>query len=135
MTTITTNSNLFGQALRANAIFSGASGILFVLTAGNLSELIGIQPPLVFTIAGLGLMIYSAFLFRLRRSHPVYITRIVWAVIIVDLLWVVDSAALLVTGWLPLTVTGQWAIAIVADVVLLFAIWQYFGLRRMQKTD
>ena len=135
MTTITTNSNLFGQALRANSIFSGISGLLFVLAAGNLSELTGIQPPLVFTITGLGLMIYSAFLFRLRRSHPVYNTRIVWAVIIVDLLWVVDSAALLVTGWLPLTVAGQWIIAIVADVVLLFAIWQFFGLRRMQKID
>ena len=80
-------------------------------------------------------MIYSAFLFGLRRSHPVYDPRIVWAVIIVDLLWVADSAALLVTGWLPLTVAGQWIIAIVADVVLLFAIWQYFGLRRMQKID
>ena len=68
MTTITTNSNLFGQALRANAIFSGASGILFVLAAGNLSELTGIQPPLAFIIIGIGLMIYSAFLFRLRRS-------------------------------------------------------------------
>lgn len=135
MSTIRTNSNLFGQALRANAIFSGISGILFVLAAGILSELTGIHPPLAFTITGLGLTLYSAFLFQLRRSHPVYNTRIVWAVIIVDLLWVADSAALLVTGWLPLTVTGQWAIAIVADIVLLFAIWQYIGLRRMQKID
>lgn len=134
MTTLSaTRSNLLSQALRANAIFSGLGGLIFILDASRLSDLIGIHPPLILTLTGLGLVGFSFYLFRLRNSHPNYDPKVIWAVIITDLLWVVDSILLLVTGWLPLTLAGKWTIAILAEIVLAFAIWQYFGLRRMQK--
>lgn len=133
MTTLSTRSKMLSKALRANAIFSSLGGLIFVLDASMLSDLTGIHPPLAFTLTGLGLIAFSVFLFRLRNSHPNYNPMVIWAVIIADLLWVVDSILLLVTGWLPLSLAGKWIVTILAEVVLAFAIWQYFGLRRMQK--
>ena len=50
-----------------------------------------------------------------------------------DVVWVVGSAVLLVTKALPFTPVGVWAVAIVADIVAIFAIVQYLGLRRMSR--
>jgi hypothetical protein len=42
------------------------------------------------------------------------------------------SAALLLGQWLPLTTACSWAVLIVADMVLLFALGEFIGLRRMK---
>jgi hypothetical protein len=43
------------------------------------------------------------------------------------------SVVILVTGWPPLTTWGKWIIALVADVVAIFAGLQFYGLWRMSK--
>jgi len=50
-----------------------------------------------------------------------------------DLLWVVGSAVLIFTNLVPFTTNGKWAIAIVADIVLAFAIVQFVGVRKARK--
>jgi hypothetical protein len=50
---------------------------------------------------------------------------------VLDLIWVIDSAILLVSGWLPLTSTGMWTIGLIAVAVAVFAELKFFGLRRM----
>jgi hypothetical protein len=50
-----------------------------------------------------------------------------------DLVWVLGSAILIFTSLVPFTTAGKWAIAIVADIVLVFAVLQFVGLRRMAR--
>jgi hypothetical protein len=52
-----------------------------------------------------------------------------------DLAWVVGSAFILFLPVVSLSTAGKWAIAIVADIVLVFAIWQFFALRSVQKAS
>ena len=40
------------------------------------------------------------------------------------------SIDILVTDWVPLTTAGWWTVAIVADIVAVFAIVQFYALRR-----
>ena len=49
-----------------------------------------------------------------------------------DIAWVVGSIIFLVSDALSLTTAGNWDVLIVGDVVLLFAIAQILGLRRMK---
>jgi hypothetical protein len=50
--------------------------------------------------------------------------------VIADVAWVLASVVVVVSGWAPLTAAGVWAIMIVADIVAVFAVAQYVGLRR-----
>jgi hypothetical protein len=54
-----------------------------------------------------------------------------WAVILAEAAWVAGSLALLLSGIAPLTVMGKWLIAILADIVGIFAVLQYIGLQRL----
>ena len=78
---------------------------------------------------GVVLLAFGAQLLLAARKQKID-TREAAAITTMDLLWVVASAALLIVGG-PLTVAGKWAVAMVADVVLLFAILQIVGLRRL----
>lgn len=49
-----------------------------------------------------------------------------------DLVWVLASVVLLLGNFVDFTVGGKWLIAIAADLVLGFAVWQFFGLRRLE---
>ena len=44
-----------------------------------------------------------------------------------NIAWVVASLAVIAAGWL--SAAGNWAVGLVADVVLIFAILQAVGLR------
>jgi hypothetical protein len=66
------------------------------------------------------------------RSEPVN-TGIARFAVYADLAWVVGSAVLIFANLVPFTTAGKWTIAIIADVVLVFAILQYVGLRRVAR--
>ena len=127
-------ANILGTALYGNAMFSALSGILMLVASKQTAELTGITPPLVFIIVGVGLLGWVAYILSVRRSHPDYQATAVWSIIGGDLVWVAASAAVILLNLVPLTVSGKWAIALIADMVLLFAIWQYFGWRRIQSS-
>lgn len=74
-------------------------------------------------------MAYALLLYRIA-AHPPINSRVAWLIIELDLLWVAASGVLIFTDLLPLTVDGRRAIAIVADAVALFAMWQYLVLRK-----
>ena len=48
-----------------------------------------------------------------------------------DLAWVIGSYPLLFV--VPFSTTGKWIVGIVAEVVLLFALMQWLGIRRIRK--
>ena len=136
MTTVQTatnvsKTNLLRHALQGNGIFSGVSGLAFILAAKPIAAFLGLDAPLVLAGLGVGLVLYAAGLFREGAREPLNRQFAVVAILL-DLAWVVGSAVLLLTNWLPFTTAGSWAVAIVADVVAVFAILQFIGLRRLR---
>ena len=49
------------------------------------------------------------------------------AVVAINALWVLASAVILFTNWLPLTTGGWWAVALVADMVAIIAGLQFYA--------
>lgn len=122
--------NLLRNAIRGNAIFSALSGFALALAAKPLAALMGLQPPLILTLLGVILLAYAALLYRTTTQIEINLSMARTAIVL-DLLWVAGSVILLATGWAPFTTAGKWIVALLADIVALFAIWQYVGLRRM----
>lgn len=133
--TVTTNggtrSQLLQRTLQGNALFSAISGLGFVLAPGWLARITGIRPALAFIVVGVGLVGYAAWLWLNARKEPVPRSAALVA-IVGDSLWVIASVIVLMSGILPMTTAGKWGVALVADVVGVFAILQLIGLRRLQ---
>ena len=123
---------MLNQAIRGNGLFSALSGLGMVLAAAPLANFLGLNSSTPLMVIGIGLFIYALDLFWLASREKID-HRLAWGVIALDVAWVVGSGLLLLSGWLPLTLGGKWAIAIVADIVAVFAIWQYLGLRKQSR--
>lgn len=118
-------------ALLADAVASGATGLMLAGGAGLLSGFLGLPHDLLF-YAGLFLLPYAAMLAYLG-TRPALTRGAVWTVIILNGLWVVDSIALLLSGWVSPTMPGYAFVIAQAVVVLGLAEAQYVGLRREAK--
>jgi hypothetical protein len=124
------SSRLLRRALRANAVFSLLSGGFMLVADGLVAAILGAYTALgPIHFVGLNLVVFAGLLFWLA-SRDTIPAKAGLAVVGADLLWVLGSWGAMGAGW----VTGQgwWAVAAVADVVLLFAIVQYVGVRRMR---
>ncbi len=125
-------SNTFSMlktAMRSNAIFSGLAALTFVFAAPPLARLIGLPTSTTLIIVGVSLVIWAAELFIGTKNEEIN-QRFAQFVIAGDLLWVIGSTVLFFSDWVPFTPAGKWLIAIQADIILIFAVWQYFGLRK-----
>jgi len=120
--------------LRSTLVINGVSTVLcgFVLLAapGTLAELLGVSTPALLAVAGGGLVLYAAGLFWTARRQPIP-DAAAWAAIVLDLGWVVGSVALIEVGVLSPIGTGL--AALVAAVVLIFAVLQFVGVRQMPR--
>ena len=54
-----------------------------------------------------------------------------WIAVILDVAWVIGSYPLLFV--VPFSTSGKWIVGIVAEVVMLFALVQWLGIRRIRK--
>jgi hypothetical protein len=115
-------------ALLADAVASGATGLLMITGAGLLEGLLGL-PTALMREAGLVLVPYVAFVAwagtRAEISRPA-----VQAIIVMNALWVVGSVVLLAGGFVAPTVLGYAFVILQAIVVGVFAELQFIGLRR-----
>jgi hypothetical protein len=100
-----------------------------IFAAQSLAAFIGVQEPLVFTVLGVVLILFALDLIWIAAREFID-RRFVWAVIILDVAWVAGSLIILLLDLVPLTVAGRWTIILLAEVVAVFAILQYIGLRR-----
>lgn len=123
------DTSMLHYALRANDYFSGIVGLIFIFWAQPLANYMGVPSSMALILIGIGLVGWSYLLFQQSRKTKINKTFAGMA-IEADLIWVAASVALLLWGGLPLTTAGKWLIGISADVVLGFAVWQYFGLRK-----
>lgn len=114
-------------ALLADALASGATGLLAFAGAGVLADLLGL-PTALLRYAGLVLLPYAAFLIWLGTRSSIA-PRTVWAVVAVNALWAIDSVVLLASGWVTPTALGIGFVLFQAVVVAGFAAAQAYGLR------
>ena len=122
------SSPLLRQALVADATTSAAFGLMLLIGAGTLSGIFGL-PDMLLRIAGLVLLPYAAFIGWLGLREQIH-KPVAWAVVLGNALWVLDSALLLMSGWVSPTSAGYAFVIAQALVVLMYAEFQYVGLRR-----
>ena len=127
------NRNTFLRyALLADAVASGATGLLLIAGADLLTGLLGLPVGLM-REAGLLLVPYVALVAfvgtREAISRPA-----VQAIIALNVLWVVGSVGLLMSGAVAPTVLGTAFVIAQAVAVGVFAELQVIGLRRAQAT-
>jgi hypothetical protein len=115
-------------ALLADAVASGATGLLAFAGAGILAELLGL-PTNLLRYAGLSLLPYVAIVAyvgtRTTISRPA-----VWAIIAYNMLWAIDSVVLLVSGSVSPTALGYAFVLVQATAVAGLGGLQYVGLRK-----
>ena len=117
------------RAMRANGIFSGASGAALLVAAGPISRFTGVGQPAFLAVIGVLLVGYAALLFWSTNSARID-RRLGVTAVVLDLAWVAGSAVLLLTDWVPFTTAGQWTVGLLAEVVFWFAVWQGYALLR-----
>ena len=122
-------SRLLRDSLRANAAFSLVSGATFVAASEPLSRFFGLPEAAALSGLGANLLVFAALLLLLAGARAI---RLWLAALVVaaDVAWVAGSAALILAG--PLSTGGNGAAAAIACAVLVFALLQYAGIRRLQ---
>jgi hypothetical protein len=128
VTSFNAPSPLLRRALLIDAVLTAVTGIALVLAAGPLSAVLGL-PTALLRSAGAIFIPYGAFAGWLGMRPRVY-RPLVFALIVLNALWAVDSVLLLLTRWLEPTPWGE--IFIVAQAVFtgVIAEVQFIGLRR-----
>jgi hypothetical protein len=126
---LTDQSNGFlRRVLLLDAVSSGGMGLLALLFTTPIAGLLNLPVGLL-TQVGLVLLPFAAFLgYLVSRPAP---SRLgVWIVIGLNVLWVIDSVLILVTGWVEPNALGYAVVIGQALAVGVFAELEYVGLRR-----
>jgi hypothetical protein len=121
-------SSFLRRALLADALVSGAAGIVTSAGATTLAPLLGLPAGLLLG-AGLVLFPWTAALLWMTRKAAVSAAA-VWTVIVLNVAWVVESVWVALGGVVQPTVLGQVFIAVQALAVLVFAELEFIGMRR-----
>ena len=115
-------------ALIADAVASGATGLLMIAGADLLTGLLGLPVPLM-REAGLLLVPYVALVAFVGTREAIPFTA-VKAIIALNVLWVLGSVGLLVGGFVAPTLLGYAFVIVQAVAVGVLAELQIIGLRR-----
>lgn len=128
-TTTTANSSLLRTSIRLDAIISMVAGVLTMIAAWPLAELMGVSAPLAVLGVGLFFDLYGATLMYISRS-PERVARFARWIIVGNVIWALDTLALATFGVITLSTAGFWIVAAQALVVLDIAFFQLYALRR-----
>lgn len=120
-------SNFLRYVLLADAATCLATGLLLTVGAELLEQFLGL-PTQLSRYSGISLFPFAAFLIYLAR-HENLSPFALWAVIILNALWTIDSFLLLFSGWVEPTGFGYAFVIFQAVGVAIFATLEYFGLR------
>lgn len=115
--------------LRADALVCGATGLALLVGFRPIGEFMGLGASLPLAILGVGLLPYAAALWWASTPETVE-RRAILVPAVLNVAWVLASAAIIAGGAPALTTGGKWAVALLADVVALLAIAQFALLRR-----
>jgi hypothetical protein len=121
-------SSFLRRALLADALVSGAAGIVMSAGAATLAPLLNLPAGLLLG-AGLVLFPWTAALVWMTRK-PAVPAAAVWTVIGLNVCWVVESVWVALGGVVRPNVLGQAFIAVQALAVLVLAELELIGMRR-----
>ncbi|MDR7222657.1 hypothetical protein [Aminobacter aminovorans] len=116
------------NVLHADALISGAAGLLMMLGAPLLSPLLELPAQLLFW-AGLVLVPFVAMLVVIARRTTVSKLMMI-DIIAINALWVVASFGLLLSGVVAPNALGIAFVVAQALAVAVFAELQFIGIRR-----
>lgn len=119
------------RVLAADAVASGATGLLLAFGGDLLQGLTGLQAEFN-RPAGFFLIAYAAAVAWVA-SRAVVHGGLVWAIIGINLVWSAESIVMLVTGFLQPTALGYAFVVAQAVVVAAFAQLEFMGLRRSER--
>ena len=117
-------------ALLIDAAASGLTAVLLIAGADVLRDWLGL-PVALMREAGLVLAVYVA-LVAVAATRPSVSRRIVWAIIVTNVVWALASFAILETGLVTPTMLGIVFVVAQALAVLALGALQYAALRRPQ---
>lgn len=121
-------ASMLARVMLADALVSGAVGLLQVLAATSLAELLDL-PAVGLRITGLVLLVYGAALVWMVRRTALP-AGAAWAVIGINVIWALDCALLLASDWIAPNGLGVAFICVQIVTVLVFAELTFVGLRR-----
>jgi len=124
------NQKLLRRALQGNAVFSVISGVVILAANRNLGAFLGLPRDASMAPMGIGLLGYAAWLAWNARREKIKIVD-AWIAVALDMVWVVGSYALLFK--VSFTNPGKWAVILVAELVFVFGVMQWLGLRRIAR--
>ncbi|MGL4260399.1 MAG: hypothetical protein ACRCTX_02180 [Afipia sp.] len=120
------------RALQIDAVFSGAAALMLVFGAGFFASLLNL-PEAFLRNTGLVLVVFTLGVGYLASREMMSKTA-VWAVIVINAIWTIDSIVLLASGWLSPNLLGQAFIVMQAIAVGVFAELEFIGLRKSAST-
>ena len=126
------HQGLLKRALTGNAIFSFLSGAAILIANHWLVKFLGLPDKVGLKLLAVGLIVYASLLWLSARRTKIRIAD-AWIAVIMDAFWVAGSYVLIFA--VPFSIAGKWTIALVAELVLAFAIVQWLGIRRIRKSE
>jgi len=125
-------SDLLRRTLRGNSIFSFISGLIFIVASAPIASFLGIADnSLIVAILGIVILGFAAVVWTIQ-AKPILDPQAGFAIFVLDVIWVTISLIILMTDAFSLSTEGRWAILIVADIVAVFAVLEFVGLRRLR---
>lgn len=112
----------------ANSIFSGISGVSFIVFARALYSLFGLPSPLLVQITGGILILFSVYLLFLVNKKVVSPIEI-WFIIMSDFSWVIGTLYLLFTFPTQIAIGGKTLLYSAGVTVLTFTLMQIIYTR------
>lgn len=119
---------LLNTTLKINALFSMISGLDFVFFDSAIVRIIMDDKLVSILPTGVMLIAFAVFVFLVSKMKTVN-RYLVGAIIGMDILWVLGSFALVMSGNEILTAIGRISVVTVAIVIAGFAFFQTKGLR------
>ena len=119
------------QYLLFNGVFSGFSAFFMILGSRFLTDTFGLQQPMVFAFLGINLFIFAGFVLYVAYMDTKN-KLFVYAIIFLDLLWVLVSIVLVTLK--PIYMTSE-AYATITVVALIVAYLAYGQIKNVVVTE
>lgn len=130
---MTDRLSLLRLTLGINAVATAVSGVALVTGAGPLAPVLGLPGPLPAVVVG-GLFLAIAAYVWWARGEPLDLSAAA-TVLALDVAYVLAGVVLLLAWPAALSPLGRLLLALTADVVAVFAVLEFVGLRRARRTD
>lgn len=129
---VTNHSSLLKRALLVDSALSFLGGGAFLLFSKAIASSFGLSGSWIILLVGVIAIVYGIEVYLAARAEPVK-TGVAKFAAYGNLAWVLGSAILIFANLAPFTAAGKWTLALIADAVLVLAIFQLLGLRRLTK--